>query len=100
MTDPKALIENKIASIELNGDFLNQKGQVYYHSGGLTKREYFAALAMQGCLANADAISRIWIKAGKITQDLEEMGRLSENAVAANAVGVADALIEALNETK
>ena len=45
-------------------------------SKGLTKREYFAAMAMQGLLANS----------------------LYVGDVAISAVGVADALIEALNK--
>lgn len=33
-----------------NWAFPSQDNNKYYH--GLTKREYFAAMAMQGCLAN------------------------------------------------
>lgn len=49
----------------------------------LTKREYFAALALQGILANPDAVIEPW-KANK-----ELVGA---------AVATADALIESLNE--
>ena len=51
-----------------------------YHTRGLTKREYFAAMAMQGYLVNA---AKIGIK------DAE---------VACLSVKAADALIKALNE--
>lgn len=47
-----------------------------YFDSSLTKREYFAAMAMQGLLANS----------------------LYVGDVAISAVGVADALIEALNK--
>ena len=52
-----------------------------YHAGneGLTKREYFAALAMQGILCDGD-------------------GGHSERSLANTAVNMADALIEALNK--
>lgn len=50
-----------------------------YISTGLTKREYFAAMAMQGLLAN---------DSGLITSK------------ARDAVKAADALIEELNKTK
>jgi len=56
----------------------NREGEVYFSQSGLTKREYFAALAMQGILAN-------------------DLGQPSYNAVATMAVLSADALIAALN---
>lgn len=49
---------------------------------GLTKREYFAAMAMQGVIANKDGLD---IKIERIVQ---------------SAVETADALIEELNKTK
>lgn len=51
----------------------------YIIDGGLTKREYFAAMALQGLLAN---------DSGLITSK------------ARDAVKAADALIEELNKTK
>ena len=53
-------------------------------TGGLTKREYFAGLALQGILANAG---------GWLDEDIAEKQ-------AKIAVDCADALIEALNKKK
>lgn len=52
--------------------------------GGLTKREYFAAIAMQGYLASCDG----WAS----SYDLEEISKRS--------VIAADALITSLNQTQ
>lgn len=49
------------------------------HPSGLTKREYFAAMAIQGLLANGRAF-------------------ITDNII--DAVKIADALIEELNKTK
>ena len=49
---------------------------------GLTKREYFAAMAMQGIITNKDGLD---IKIERIVE---------------SAVDTADALIEELNKTK
>ena len=49
---------------------------------GLTKREYFAAMAMQGIIANKDGLD---IKIERIVE---------------SAVDTADALIEELNKTR
>jgi hypothetical protein len=49
---------------------------------GLTKREYFAAMALQGIIANKDGLD---IKIERIVK---------------SAVDTADALIEELNKTK
>jgi hypothetical protein len=51
---------------------------------GLTKREYFAAMAMQGMLSNIF--------------DLGESGTISQDFIASHAVVQADALINALNK--
>ena len=53
-----------------------------YKSNGLTKREYFAAMALQGIIANKDGLD---IKIERIVE---------------SAVDTADALIEELNKTK
>jgi len=50
-------------------------------SFGLTKREYFSALALQGLCANPD------------------YERMSDTLVSSRAVGEADRLIEKLNES-
>ena len=51
---------------------------------GLTKREYFAAKALQGLLANPNVEG--------------QKPALSQATIAERAVGCADALIDALNE--
>ena len=53
-----------------------------YKSNGLTKREYFAAMALQGALANKFAHER------------------TIEMITKSAVKLADALIEELNKTK
>ena len=59
---------------------LNEYAATIQYSSGLTKREYFAAMALQGLLANSSH---------------------SRNPIHAHdAVQLADALINALNETK
>lgn len=59
-------------------------------SQGLTKREYFAAMAMQGLLSN---------NYGEKLNELSEwMGVTPQQAVVTMAVELADALIEALNK--
>ena len=61
-------------------DTLYPNGQIQLGSTGLSKREYFAALAMQGLLScDTDA-------------------KHAENAVAVFAVTHADSLIEELNK--
>jgi len=57
---------------------------------GLSKREYFAAMAMQGILAGADTTNNngIFVNDGYIHYD----------TVALDAVKISDALIEALNK--
>ena len=57
---------------------------------GLTKREYFAAMAMQGLLANSE-----WMRNYKGEKYLMEGYILGEVSVKS-----ADALIKALNENK
>jgi hypothetical protein len=59
---------------------VDQNGDASF--GGLTKREYFAAMAMQG-LAGSFA----------------ELGRSHSQIIAKCAVEISDALIEALNKT-
>ena len=62
-----------IITLEYNND---------YTSMGLTKREYFAAIAMQGIISNKDGLD---IKIERIVE---------------SAVDTADALIEELNKKK
>lgn len=57
--------------------------------GGLTKREYFAAMAMQGILANTE-----WAK----TFTKDDFDEFKDRASSASTE-MADALIEALNKT-
>lgn len=60
---------------------------------GLTKREYFAAMAMQGLCKDG-----AWSQ--KVQQQCESKGVTSSQGIAYYAVDLADALIEALNKTK
>jgi hypothetical protein len=60
---------------------LNYDGSVYYQHPGLTKREYFAAMAMQGLLSN-----------------LTEIEGFREHEIEEFAVMRADALIAELNK--
>lgn len=60
----------------------------FFMCGGLTKREYFAALAMQGLCSNYD----LFKKAVQLTDGKEEI------IICKSAVEYADALIEALNK--
>ena len=55
---------------------------------GLTKREYFAALAMQGYLANPNTLDAV----------MKEFERPVSDFVADNSVILADSLIAALNQ--
>ena len=68
-----------------NGKFAGGTG------GGLTKREYFAAMAMQGAMANTALI-----QSAAYVQDRD--GDAPPTLIAAVAVASADALIEALNK--
>ena len=70
MEENKTHGDSPINTIEYNNNYI---------STGLTKREYFAAMALQGLLAN---------DSGLITSK------------ARDAVKAADALIEELNKTK
>lgn len=64
------------------------------HWYGLTKREYFAAMALQGLLANPNTASQIRSCFG--FTDADESNKI----VANTSCKLADALINALNETK
>ena len=62
--------------------FYHPDGAIDLPNNGLTKREYFAAMALQGIIANKDGLD---IKIERIVE---------------SAVDTADALIEELNKTK
>ena len=62
--------------------FYHPDGAIDLPNNGLTKREYFAAMAMQGIIANKDGLD---IKIERIVE---------------SAVDTADALINELNKTK
>jgi Pyruvate/2-oxoacid:ferredoxin oxidoreductase gamma subunit len=66
---------------------------------GLTKREYFAAMAMQGILAQMPNVPCGVEKQTKYYAE-QYPGLTMFQAVAAESVSMADALIEALNKTK
>lgn len=74
MTDPHASIHPTSGS------------EVYYGTRGLTKREHYAGLALQGLLADSERRS-----------DDKLDGETCVQATARLAVEHADALIEALN---
>jgi hypothetical protein len=63
--------------------FVSQQGVVDPPQEGLTKREYFAAMAMQGIIA---------------AHNIYETG-IDNEVNARTAINAADALIEALNKT-
>jgi len=66
--------------------------------GGLTKREYFAAMAMQGILSQMP--NTTWgVEKQAIYYAKEYPGLTMFQAVAAESASQADALIEALNKT-
>jgi len=62
--------------------FYHPEGGVSHSQDGCTKREHFAALAIQGLLSNVETME--W----------------EIDCIAKDAVNAADALIKALNETK
>lgn len=67
---------------------------------GLTKREYFAAMAMQGCLSN---INQSYGKPNVNQASMQDAIEREDNFikdVSLKSVMYADALINALNETK
>ena len=73
MENNKTHGDSPINTIEYNNNYI---------STGLTKREYFAAMVMQGIIANKDGLD---IKIERIVE---------------SAVDTADALIDELNKTK
>ena len=73
MEENKTHGDSPINTIEYNNNYIYT---------GLTKREYFAVMAMQGIIANKDGLD---IKIERIVE---------------SAVDTADALIEELNKTK
>ena len=77
---------NESAYPEVNHD----NPQFSYPTYGLTKREYFAAMAMQGMLANSIDNQ----------QGMEPFWHMGNIRLAESSVLMADALINALNETE
>lgn len=67
--------------------------------GGVSKREYFAVMAMQGLLAGTDLTNPA---AGESIQKAMNIAGVKtfDALVALNACNIADALIAALNEKK
>jgi len=64
------------------------EGNVYIYENGVTKREYFAALAMQGLLTRVP----------KRHGDKTDLGILEAKRIVAESRILADLLIEELNE--
>lgn len=69
--------------------------------GGLTKREYFAGMAMQGMLANNDGVNRVWKAAKELNpHDLQGAAtREVERHLAEKSVECADALLAELEKS-
>lgn len=77
----------------INGQVVTDNNGIFVgHAGGLTKREYFAAMAMQGLLAHGETVPHRVIPHGKF-QGLREL-----DLDVHTAVEYADALIAALNK--
>lgn len=66
-------------------------------NGGLSKREYFAAMAMQGMMANSDAINRVWKASKELNGNADAATDACLMHVSLIAVEQADALIRQLN---
>ena len=66
--------------------------------GGLTKREYFAALAMQGMWANESSI--VAMAKAAINEDLTQTSVKGTEMLAKLSIAAADALIAELNKEK
>lgn len=79
------------ASESINGDAHCKIPQFSYPTYGLTKREYFSAIAMQGLTSNPD-----WAKTMVDKNDWDDY----INRLASGAVEIADKLIEELNKEK
>jgi hypothetical protein len=62
-------------------------GDLIYGAPGLTKRELFAAMAMQGLLSTLGTLKNVHVK---------EDGPLNEAVMAAQSVELADALLKEL----
>ena len=67
---------------------------------GLTKREYFAAMAMQGVLANINQSFGLPNVNAQSMEDALKREQEFINNVAKKSVWYSDALITALNQTK
>ncbi len=67
-----------------------------YSAGGLTKREYFAAMAMQGLLANSKALMDIDAGVKERKGDMKDVCAIT----AILALNHSDALIAELNKQK
>ena len=70
-----------------NNDY---KGLVIENYTGLTKREYFAAMAMQGLLSNPNTARQIQQEFGQVTADA------ANGVVCATALNIADKLLKQL----
>lgn len=77
--------------IDTNGGIKQE--QISAINKGLTKREYFAAMAMMGLLANTHLISKCASKAEDNKIEWREQASIE-------AVEITDALIKALNKTQ
>lgn len=72
--------------LEVPDEFTGKYREILYPSGGLTKRELIAAMAMQGILSNITKITGDWT------------GQLTPGFMSAQAVKLTDALLEELEK--
>lgn len=83
-------VKNANGTTMIGNDDTNQWRNAANPFLGLTKREYFAAMAMQGLLANSELLA---VGSTGMTSDKAVISSYAEDAVKA-----ADALITALNK--
>lgn len=69
---------------------------------GLTKREYFATLAMQGLLGSAGWRSdqKTYLADSRLRLEADDLMQWADKSTAIHAVALADVLIAALNEER
>lgn len=80
--------------VQRSGDL----GETIVYDPGLTKLEYFAAMAMHGMLANNDGVNRIWAKAKELNEDPIIAGIAAEKCIAECSVAMAKTLISELSK--
>lgn len=89
------------AAFPLSRTHLTQEGKFLSVDwvSGLTKREYFAGLVLQGMMANANEINRVYWDAEALNPTRESAESAAFESLAYTAVTQADALITELEKT-